>query len=528
MPVINGTPNNDPDLQGTVDVDDTINGLGGSDTIAGGLGDPSDRDVLNGGGGDDRLTAGGNDVLNGGLGNDRLFNTFTTGDRANGGAGNDFFEGPFEGGTINGGAGFDILNYRAPAALFDFPMEFVMAAPGATTAVKYNGTTALVFSGIEEVQISGSGFSDLILTGAGGDSVLSGQGDDTVNGGAGNDSLFAGDGLDQVSGGTGNDVLSGGADGASDTIDGGGGTDIVVYESLFESVFDPMVLSLANPASNTGAAAGDSYAGVEGLAGGTGGDTISGNGQANLLFDGGVAFDENGKVTGFGDLVGDSLSGLGGNDSLFSGLVGPETVNGGAGRDTLFVDEGTTLDLLNPDNAFTLASIEVISSLNVFGSLSLSGNNAANTFIGSLGEDRLLMGDGGNDTINGRGGGDFIQGGRGADRLTGGTAAGQFGATEDIFFYDNKLEGGDTITDFQKNIDTIQIRTDGFSTGGVRPTKIVIDDAPAGANNRPVFLYDTDDGRLIFDANGNTAGGRTTLATLTGGPDLTQGDFLLF
>ncbi|CAN5526371.1 hypothetical protein BH10PSE7_BH10PSE7_02380 [soil metagenome] len=106
--------------------------------------------------------------------------------------------------------------------------------------------------------------------------------------------------------------------------------------------------------------------------------------------------------------------------------------------------------------------------------------------------------------------------------------AGQFGEVEDTFSYVSKLDGGDTITDFEKGIDKIEIKTQGFVSGGVRPTKMIIDDDPRATAAGPIFLYDTDDGRLLFDANGKTAGGQTSLATLAGGPDLSQGDFLLF
>ena len=70
-----------------------------------------------------------------------------------------------------------------------------------------------------------------------------------------------------------------------------------------------MTASLAAPASNTGAAAGDTYTSIEGLTGSGFNDVLTGNSSAN------------------------TLSGLAGDDRLDGG-AGADSLTGGAGKDT--------------------------------------------------------------------------------------------------------------------------------------------------------------------------------------------------
>ncbi|EBW1603785.1 calcium-binding protein, partial [Salmonella enterica subsp. enterica serovar Kottbus] len=41
------------------------------------------------------------------------------------------------------------------------------------------------------------------------------------------------------------------------------------------------------------------------------------------------------------------------------------------------------------------------------------------------------------------------------------------------------------------------------------------------------IIYETDTGRLYYDANGSAAGGRMMIATLTGAPTITHADFFI-
>ncbi|MFO1209150.1 MAG: MJ1477/TM1410 family putative glycoside hydrolase [Amaricoccus sp.] len=88
----------------------------------------------------------------------------------------------------------------------------------------------------------------------------------------------------------------------------------------------------------------------------------------------------------------------------------------------------------------------------------LNGTSAANTMTGTAEADTLagkgggdtISGLGGNDTLRGDGGNDTITGGAGNDRLTGGTGADTF-----VFALGS---GADTITDFEKSRDHIDLR----------------------------------------------------------------------
>ncbi len=65
---------------------------------------------------------------------------------------------------------------------------------------------------------------DIVLAGAGNDTVKAGLGDDTIYGGDGNDVIFGGDGDDTIFADDGNDVVFGGA--GNDFIDVGGGNNV--------------------------------------------------------------------------------------------------------------------------------------------------------------------------------------------------------------------------------------------------------------------------------------------------------------
>jgi len=124
-----------------------------------------------------------------------------------------------------------------------------------------------------DILTAGSGKS--WITGGGGDDTITGGAlDDILSGNSGQDSLAGGAGADVLLGGMDNDKLTGGA--GADILVGGDGTDIAAYDTA-------VTASLANPASNTGDAAGDSYDGIEGLQGSALADTLVGNFSENDL-----------------------------------------------------------------------------------------------------------------------------------------------------------------------------------------------------------------------------------------------------
>ncbi|MDA9991355.1 hypothetical protein N9E48_11205, partial [Paracoccaceae bacterium] len=82
-------------------------------------------------------------------------------------------------------------------------------------------------------RLDGGDLAD-ILSGDDNSNVIYGQGgEDTIYGGAGNDTLHGGFGSDVISGGNGDDWLNGGADGLTDYLTGGPGSDTFYFPKGF-------------------------------------------------------------------------------------------------------------------------------------------------------------------------------------------------------------------------------------------------------------------------------------------------------
>ena len=235
------------------------------------------------------IAATGHDVMDGRAGDDTM----------DGGWGNDLFIGGEGADSMTGGYGWDRVTYEASAAAVNVDLGYRTGQGGLAEG------DALV--SIEDA--IGSAFNDSLagdqwsnrLYGLAGDDILRGRtGDDTLDGGAGNDTLLGGDGADRLLGGDGFDFAS--------------------YGDATTGVLADLIYALANQ----GAAAGDSYNSVEGLAGSNYADTLYGHNGENRLY----GYD--------GD---DYLSGRAGNDYLLGG-GGADTLDGGAGDDFLIGGAG--------------------------------------------------------------------------------------------------------------------------------------------------------------------------------------------
>jgi Ca2+-binding RTX toxin-like protein len=187
-----GTPDADTLLGG--DGADFIEGRSGADRAAGGNG----NDVVLGGSGGDFLAGdgglaaagfpfppNGDDVVVGGDGDDALFGDafFYSGPEGGanlllGGAGNDSVTGGYGADTAFGGSGDDRIQGYGP--------------PGPTAGA----TVALRDADRADLLLGGAG-NDTIDGGGGGDTMLGGPGDDWLIGGAGNDTMAGGTGADR-------------------------------------------------------------------------------------------------------------------------------------------------------------------------------------------------------------------------------------------------------------------------------------------------------------------------------------------
>ncbi len=184
----------------------------------------------------------------------------------------------------------------------------------------------------------------------------------------------------------------------------------------------------------------------------------------------------NGNDTIFGGAANDILKGQGGNDSLF-GDAGNDNLNGGIGNDTI------------------------------------SGGNDNDTLLGGLGNDSLL-GDAGND---------LLIGGSGKDTLTGGSG-------KDNFHFSYTDEAIDKITDFSPVDDTIQVSAGGFE-GNLTPNatlpanQFLLGAAATTSSHR--FMYQSSNGALFFDEDGNGLLPKVQIATLPTGLTLTNQDIFV-
>ncbi|HEY8119423.1 MAG TPA: calcium-binding protein, partial [Methylophilaceae bacterium] len=503
-------------------------------------------------------------------------------DRLDGGGGND---------TLVGGVGND--TYIAGAG--DVVTE---AANAGTDTVQTSLDSYILAANVENLIYTGGG--DFTGTGnTGNNSISGGDGSDTLIGGAGNDTLDGGAGNDSLDGGLGNDTYI--IDSGSDIIKLDAGGIDTVQTDLSSYTLGANLENLT-------------YIGLDGFAGtvDTSAKTVIGGGVGNSLNNliiGGdgndvlVGLDGNDTLNGGnGDdiLIGgrgsDSLIGGDGNDILVGGgakfnvndhpsIVGedkvPDTMVGGAGDDTYYVNSASDVVVEAVNNGIDTINVGVLSSYKLadnvedlvfnnsaYNSAHTSNNLTFTTFTGtgnaldnlivapsggSIGIQAILIGGGGDDTLQGGdlgnnlfgdAGNDSLIGGNHDDYLSGGagndTLSGDIGA--DTFAFDTALDGAnnvDTITDFTSGTDSIFLHHGIFeelgfdvsgNTGAVLGDSIAggaFDSGPAqtATTTSPTIIYDTNDGSLYYDADGTGSIEAVKFAVLTGAPTLAEADF---
>ncbi len=449
-------------------------------------------DTLQGGDGDDRLSgAGGLDVLQGGDGNDILEGGAGGLDLLEGGAGNDtYIVGSGEAGDIHDSSGTaDTLLVDDDV---DFPFDIALSGTSLTISFRDgSGTTFAVSSdestggGLELVQaelndgtLNTFTILDSATGGTGNDILVGGSGQDLVlSGGDGNDLIFGNGGNDGLTGGAGNDFLSGGA--GNDNLNGTTGDDTADYANAVSAVTVDLSVSVAQ---NTGGAGTDTLTNIDNLRGSTFADTLTGDGNDNVLTGGGGNDTYQVSTATTASAVVVVSSSAGSADKLALGSSDGDRIP----TDFSFARSGDNLVISDefggapsthrvtitdhflaagqveqfeftetPDTTFTFAGTtptannDLLFNDNAGAGVTIAGGAGDDIVVGNVLAD-LLQGDAGNDHLIGQGGGDTLQGGAGNDELAGGAGNDQLegGAGNDFYIVDDDTGGAaDTILD---------------------------------------------------------------------------------
>ena len=273
----------------------------------------------------------------------------------------------------------------------------------------------------------------------------------------------------------------------------------------------------ARPSSNdnlVGTSGDDSFIGASGndsFAGGAGIDTVSYSSLLSpiTLTAGGVV-----KKAGIGT---DTMSGV----EVILGATGLKNVIDGTVADPTTQTTNFRIDLSS--QTLGVEGIPGLGALSfkVVNFTDVIGTNNADTIIGD-GSNNFLRGAGGNDILSGGAGNDIIVGGSGADDLT-------LGSGRDIVRFTSITDAGDVINDFSARDDNFELSAAAFGlpAGRLQENNFAVNINGVATAARAQIVYDTNEGKLFFDADGTGSGQATLLATLIGEPALTLADFYL-
>ncbi|MFI0849545.1 calcium-binding protein [Mesorhizobium sp. IMUNJ 23232] len=517
--------------------DQVLKGTAGDDDVVGGgfvdfaqLGSGDDFVML--GTGDDAATGGaGDDVLDGGTGADELI----------GGIGNDMYyvDTMLDVVVEMSGQGADVVVTRGSYALAAGTSieELRTSSQGSTAALSLTGNE------LDNV-ITGNNGSNTLSGGAGND-TLDGLGGidtasyadatssvavglastgvqdtggagldrltrienlvgsafaDTLTGSAGNNQLFGNDGSDVLNGGKGFDRLDGGA--GSDTLNGGADDDVLIVDGLGDVVIETASGGIADRIMARASYKLDTGVHVEfltttsststtalALVGNEFSQEIVGNYGTNTLRDGaGVA---------------DLLRGLSGND-VYQVYNSATTIQEG-------VAQGAS-DRVAAGVDYALGAgvhVETMTTNGATGTsdISLTGNEFAQTIIGNAGDNR----------IDGGGSVDTLQGLDGADTFAFTTTPG--------------LGNVDTILDFDAAADKIEFDDVVFTAlttlGTLASGQFRANLTGLSQDADDFIIYETDTGKLFYDANASAGGPGVHFATIAVGLSLANNNFIV-
>jgi Ca2+-binding RTX toxin-like protein len=408
-----------------------------------------------------------------------------------------------DGNLTNAGAGNDVVTLAS-------------AGPNALAA----GTTSLGGAGNDT--IVGGTLDDIIDGGADADTLSGGDGSDTLIGGAGADSIDLGAGDDLA-------IIASVADHAiGETIAGEAGSDTIRFTTAANGQL--LVLNANTTGIETVAAAT-----AAGLTSGTNSASIDVSAVGNAL----TLVGNNGANTLTGTAFADTIEANGGNDIVViqsaAAHAPGEAIDGGAGTDTIrftatMAGETLTLQagvtaveaaaIANAAGATTGTTALNLDASNVATAMTLTGNDGANSIVGTAQSDSLI-GNGGADTVIGGLGADRMDGGAGDDvlvlRSLAEYAAGESligGAGADVLRFTSTNPGDVlTLTAAVSGLEAVALSDALGSTVGTLPLGI-----NAAAVGTGLTLIGNDgDNTLIGTAQADTLLGNDGADTLVGG-----------
>jgi Ca2+-binding RTX toxin-like protein len=338
----------------------------------------------------------------------------------------------------------------------------------------------------------GSDAHEIVLGSEGVDYATMRLGDDTVYGNGGNDLLIGHGGADYLDGGTGNDIFVIGGfgsgvqgttskadDGNKEWIATGAKHDVIVGGDGIDTLRITTGIGANTKANGTVVLNNDNFKSMEVVqVGGTVGRLNVENTDLQLL-----------------------------NDHYY------------------FKANGTVADLSNTlgNNGGTINNVVVDASGVTTNGLRFEGNANQQTFIGTSKAD-VFVGNGGNDTLTGGGGADKFVFGKVYEQVVTGSATTVQTYTNTAF----NLTGVDTITDFTRGTDKLELHLDQYSNlAGFNASMLRVNATGTAQDANDYLVYNTTTKTLSYDADGNGSGAKVDIAILTGVNTLSTSDFII-
>lgn len=337
-----------------------------------------------------------------------------------------------------------------------------------------------------------SGAHEIVYGGEGVDYATMRLGDDTVYGNGGNDLLIGHGGADYLDGGEGNDIF----------VIGGFGSGV---QGTTSKADDGNKEWIATGAKHDVIVGGD---GVDTLRITTGiGANTKANGTVVLNNDNFQSMEvvQVGGTVGRLNVENTDLQLL--NDHYY------------------FKANGTVADLSNTlgNNGGTINNVVVDASGLTTNGLRFEGNANQQTFIGTTQAD-VFVGNGGNDTLTGGGGADTFVFGKVYEQVVTGSSTSVQTYTNTAF----NLTGVDTITDFTRGTDKIELHLDQYSQlAGFNSSMLRVNSTGTAQDANDYLVYNTTTKTLSYDADGNGSGAKVDIAILTGVNTLSTSDFVI-